>query len=131
MKKKSLVIPSVPLQLRMKDASGEHVLRFRLVYDSEAFTRIEEKLWFRMPCLLLVVLGVSEKSYVSATDMLAILFWAGIVRHSPEYGDENGLAAIRSYLNLRNVGPITKAIREAFLRCLPEDQQGELRGFEV
>src|SRR5574337_253815 len=130
MGKKPLVIqsltPSVPLELRLTDAEGEHVINFRLCFDFSAFALVEAHAGINMlqPGNVFQLLGTATGK---GATLLPVLLWAAIIGNSPEYEGEDGLQAVRSYVNYGNAGEIAKAVQEAFLRCLPDEQQKVLR----
>jgi hypothetical protein len=120
--------PSVPLELRINDANGEHVLNFRLLFNFDAYALVEASanINMLMPGLVFKLLG--DPAGPGAT-LLSVLLWAAIVNSNQdsEYAGESGLQAVRSYLNYDNSARVAEALQEAFLFTLPEEQQKALR----
>jgi hypothetical protein len=119
---KRRVAPSVPLTLELLDDSGAKFTRnFRLSFDFNALARIEEVIEFSM-------LNTVVWSKLSAGALSAML-WGAVLAHHPEYetvdekGErtEEGLRAIRSYVDFSNVEKITNAVWDAYLLSLPKE----------
>jgi hypothetical protein len=125
---KRRVAPSVPITIELLDDSGAKFTRnFRLSFDFNAFARIEEKTDVR-------VLGMEIWAKLSPRVVGAML-WAGVLALHPEYDTEDeegeptdeGLEAIRSYIDAGNVDFIGDKLWEAYLITLPKERADALR----
>ncbi|HLZ07507.1 MAG TPA: hypothetical protein VKT80_02895 [Chloroflexota bacterium] len=108
------------LRLELEDeVGGKFVRNFRLCFDFNAITLIEERTH------LSLLTGEIWKNASAKT--LSIMLWAAVLAHSPEYDSDEGLAVIRSYMYAGNATEIADALFEAFLISLPKDQQERIR----
>ena len=114
------IAPATALTLDLQSESGESV-RFdlKLVFDFNAIALVEETLHVNL--LMGDVIGKMSGS------ALSVFFWASLLACQPEYAGLEGLAVVRSYMDLGNASLIGSAVLDAFLKSLPLEQQEALR----
>lgn len=114
------IAPSVALKLDLKDDSGENFTRnLRLSFDCNAMAMVQEETgWSMMSGQIWDHLD--EKT-------LSIMLHAAVLALQPEYGVENGLEVLRSYMDFSNAEQIAEALNEAFLIQLPAEKADEIR----
>jgi hypothetical protein len=117
--------PSVPLELRVKDSEGnETIFNLKLVFDFNAYALVETHAPANVPINMLrpdsVLPLVGDPQGKGAT-IISLMLWAALnAYHADDFGGEEGLEAIRSFLSYDNLEAVTKAVLEAFLLSLPE-----------
>jgi hypothetical protein len=113
------IVPSVPLALKLEDDSGASFTRdFRLSFDFNAFALINERTGY----------SVVDGSVWKHLDerVVGVMLWAAVLAHSPEYGDEEGLAVIRSYIDAGNAELVTESLFDAYAAGLPAEKKAAL-----
>lgn len=101
--------PSTPITLEMVDDNGDKFSRsLKLCFDFAAGVAIEEKT------------GLNLRDFKILTEMekptaMSVVFWAALLRHQPEYDSEEGLEAVRSYMDESNYDLIVEAVWNAYL----------------
>lgn len=114
------ITPSVPLHLRVENSDkSAFELDLRLSFDFNAMALIEEKSGLNM-------LDGTAFNNPSAS-VISVLLWAAMQENHPEYEGDEGLAAVRTWLNIGNVASVMESLREAFLAALPEEKAKEIR----
>lgn len=115
------IVPSVPLVLELEDADGAKFIRsFSLSFGMRAIAEIEERTG------LSVLRGEIWKKLNAKT--IAVMFWAAALESHPEFdtGDDTGLQAIFSYLDVANIGMVGDKLWESFFASLPARRQEEI-----
>jgi hypothetical protein len=113
------ITPSVPLNLKISDSSGEFEVALRLQFDFNVIARIEQETG-----LNLLNDNVFKKQ--SAT-VLSVMLWATALPNNPEYDCEDGLETMRSYLDSENIGQVSNALSDAYLLYLPKAEADRIR----
>jgi len=125
---KKRIAPSVPLTLELTDHSGAKFTRnFWLSLDFNAYARIEQKTGLKM-------LGGGMFTQLSA-EVLSAALWAAVLAHHEEYDTidgkgrptNDGLEAIRSYIDAGNQDAVFEAVWDAYLISLPKEKADALR----
>jgi len=117
---KRRIAPSVPLTLDLKDDSGATFKRdFRLSFDFNATALVEERTGLNLLTAEVWTSGLSSRS-------LSIMLWAAVLAHHPEYAGDEGLEAIRSYMDVGNTDPIHGALWDAYFISLPKEKREAL-----
>ena len=113
---KRRIAPSVPLSLKITNEDGStFTVDFQLRFDFNVLARIEEKTGQKM------LSGMDIWSKMSAT-LLSAMLWSAAIPSSPEYDSDEGLEAIRSYLNNETADQASNALWEAYLLFLPKKE---------
>lgn len=118
---KRRIAPSVPLVLQLEDDDGGVSTRtLRLSFDFNAIALIEERtgigvldgeIWSVLDPRRKKT-GATEKASFAA--VASIMLWAAVIANHPEYGGDEGLICLRSYMSPQNTAEIVTAIGEAF-----------------
>lgn len=116
------VTPWVPFILEWTDAGGaQQSQSFKLSYDLNAFTLIEQELGVSMFTEAGEVFdNVSAKN-------ASVLLWAAVQENQPEYEGVAGLRAIRTLLTISSARAAIIACSEAYITQLPDAKQAILR----
>ena len=107
--------PSVSYSLVLRDAEGESKHDFHLCFDFNALAAIEQHLGINLLAQFSHIFSISAIS-------VSIFFWAAIQAYQPEYAGEEGLAAVRSYLNIANFEEAALKVQDAFKLSLNKEQ---------
>ena len=119
------IAPSVPLELVVKgDAGSETILSLKLCFDFNAYALVETHAPANAPINMLrpdsVLPLIGEVDGKGAT-LLSLLLWASLnAYHKEDFGGEEGLEIIRSFLSYENLEAVSKAVLQAFMQSLPE-----------
>jgi hypothetical protein len=115
------IAPSVPLTLNIVDADGStFAVNLQLRFDFNVLARIEEKTGLKM------LNGMEMWKNLSASVLSAIL-WSAAIPSSPEYDSDEGLEAMRSYLDKGTADQAATALWEAYLLFLPKKEADMVR----
>jgi hypothetical protein len=110
------IAPAVPLALELdEDGGGTRRLDLRLVFDFNAVALVEETLHVNL-------LAGDVVEHLTGT-ALSVMFWAALQARQPEYEGAEGLAVVRSWMDLGNAPAISLAVVNAVVRSLPAEQQ--------
>lgn len=129
---KRRIAPSVPLVLTARNNDGkEEKLELQLCLDADALCALEEK----VPTLNTLSLNGLEIFCRMNMRILGAALWASALRHHPEYDTidaagrptNDGLDAIRSFVDLGNAPEVTKALEAAYMATLSEEQKEWLK----
>jgi len=113
------VAPAVPLALEFEDAGQARRLDLRLVFDFNAVALVEETLHVNL-------LKGDVVDHLSGT-ALSVMLWASLQAYQPEYEGAEGLAVLRSYMEIGNAPAVSLAVVNAVVRSLPQEQQDAIR----
>jgi hypothetical protein len=117
------IAPSVPLTLNVTDDGGAtFAVNLQLRFDFNVLARIEEKTGLTM------LSGADMWSKLSAS-LLSVMLWSAAIPSSPDYDSDDGLEAIRSYLDKDAADKAANALMEAYLLFLPKEEADLLRDF--
>jgi len=119
------ISPSVPFILNVSDETGGYKLSFRLSYDFNAFAAVEGVLGKSM------LTDVGELLENPSATNVSVLLWAAVQENHPEYVGEQGLRAIRSYLNTVTAKEAREACSAAYVKQLPAEKLEELRKIQA
>lgn len=116
------IAPSYGFVLRGEQmGGGKFEQPFRLCFDFAAFKRIKQTTGLEL------VSSAKAWAHLGDADCLPEIFWAAIIRHHPEYDNEDGLDAVRSYIDAQNADSIGEAVIEAYLITLPAKTANKLK----
>jgi hypothetical protein len=108
------IAPSYGFMLKGEQmGGGKFEIAFRLCFDFATFKRIKEATGLEL------VSNPEAWSHLGDADCLPEMFWAAIIRHHPAYDNEDGLDAVRSYIDAENADSVGEAVIEAYLVTLP------------
>lgn len=116
---KKRLLKGHPFMLTVQTDEGVEELGFHLLFDFNASSAVEGATGYKM-------LNGKIFDNLNATSLSA-LFWAAILAYHPEYAGPNGLAVVRSMMDLRNADAVQEAVQEAFILSLPDAQQKVIR----
>jgi hypothetical protein len=95
------------------DGKFEH--SFKLCFDFNALALIEKHLGVNLLVQFSQIFSISASS-------VSVFLWAAIQAQHPEYEGEEGLAVVRSYLNIANFEAAAVKVQEAFKLSLNKEQ---------
>jgi hypothetical protein len=106
------VVRSVPVTLEF---DGRKRI-FQLSFDFNTLARLEDKTKIKMLNIFTIWVEMSAS-------VLGAMFWAAAVGSHPEYDSDEGLVAMRSYLDADNVDTVSDALWEAYMLFLPKEKR--------
>lgn len=116
------IAPSIPFILNYEDADGTKVSEsFRLAYDFNSFTLIEETLHTNL------LMDIGPLLDAPSVRSISVLLWAAVQLNHPQYEGAEGLEAIRCNMTLATAKEAKEACSEAFLTQLPVEQRAKLK----
>jgi len=114
---KKRIAPATPVTLDLQDATGpSYKLRFNLCFDYNAAAAVQEHTGLKLT-------DASVWKHIDEPIFASVLFWAAILAHHPEYNSDEGLEAIRSYMDEKNSEVIVKGCWDAYVAYLPKDKR--------
>lgn len=93
---------------------------FQLSFDFNTLARIEEKTKIRMMNIFSVWIDMSAS-------VLGVMFWAAAAGNHPEFDSDQGLVAMRSYLDVANVDAVADALWGAYMLFLPKEKRERMQ----
>lgn len=111
------ISPSVPFTLTFEDSEGKASFSYRLSYNLNSLTLVEEVLGLSMfTDIGTVVTNPSVKN-------VSVLLWAALQENHPEYEGVEGLEVVRQNLTIAQLRDTLNACSEAYVKQLPLEQQ--------
>ena len=112
------ISPSVPFTLTFEDELGKTSQAFRLAYNLNSLTLVEEKLGKSM------LTDIGEVIDVPSVKNISVLLWAALQEnHADEFEGDEGLELTRQNLTLAQSKEALNACSEAYVKQLPAEQQ--------
>jgi len=115
------IAPSVPFSLEITDSSGSFKIDFQLRFDFNVLARIEKETGLKM------LGGMDMFTTKMSSSVLSAMLWAAAADSNPDYDNEEGLRAIRSYLDKEAGSRAYDALWEAYMLFLPKKDADVLR----
>jgi len=116
------VAPSVPFSLELTDASGSFKIDMQLRFDFNVLARIEKETGLKM------LGGIDMFTTKMSSSVLSTMLWAAAADSlDPEYDSQEGLEAVRSYLDKESGSRAYDALWEAYMLFLPKKDADVLR----
>lgn len=119
------ITPSVPFILKVEDAEGTFSLSFRLSYDFNSLTAVEDLLGKSM------MTDIGEILDNPSAKNTSILLWGALQVNHPEYEGIEGLKVVRNLLTIGQAALVGEACSEAYLLQLPAEQVKALKEIQA
>lgn len=135
------IAPSHQITLDLVDDDGSKFSRsFRLSFDMNVIVLIEEKtglglangeIWDYLGEKMSRDPKKAKREYnaqPSIAVVVSTMLWAAVLpHHGDEYGTDEGLAVIRSYMDISNFSQIAIELEKAFVATIPKDRLEALK----
>lgn len=118
------IAPSVPLSLSLVDDNGARQLDFKLAFDFNSFSMVEDKIGINM------LQSASDFFDSLSADKLRVALWAALQIHNEGYEGDEGLEIVGSYLSYTNAVVVAAALRAAFVAGLGPEVQKAIKDAE-
>jgi len=115
------ISPSVPFTLTFEDESGKASFSFKLAYNFNSLSLVEDKLGISMLTDIGNIIDTPTVKNVS------VLLWAALQEnHADQYEGDEGLELIRQNLTVAQTKEALNACSAAYVKQLPPEQQARI-----